>query len=304
MRARIRMTLAVMLIFIATAVILDNIRDKHHDPFMIKLLISSDHTYLDLPLEDYLLGVVLAEMPASFEFEALKAQAVCARTFTLKRYFSANSHEGEATICDDIGHCQAYITTDAYLKRYPDNDWAVDKIRQAVKETRGEVITLDGQLIEPVYHSTCGGHTESSQMVWGHEHCYLQGVPCLWDSRSPYYRKVLNMSIEDFQRILNLDTQTSPIPRQLKLTKNGTVALIAWGKNVMNGQQVRQALKLPSPRFTIAVNGDTVAITTMGSGHGVGLCQYGANGLAKQGKNYREILHYYYQDITLYRVHY
>ncbi len=304
MRKRIGLMLAVLLILIAAVVLLDGRQDRPQGKFMIRLLLSADRSTLDISLEDYLIGVVLAEMPASFELEALKAQAVCARTYTLKKYFSASSHEGEADICDDIRHCQAFVTPADYLKLYPENQWAVDKVKRAVMDTRGEVITLAGQLIEPVYHSTCGGHTESSQVVWGTEHCYLQGVPCLWDSSSPYYRKVANMSVEEFRKNLNLDAKTPPIPGELESTENGTVAQIAWGKIVMSGQQVRQALALPSAKFTIAVNGDQVAVTTRGNGHGVGLCQYGTNGQAKQGRNYQEILHYYYQDITLYRVEY
>ncbi|MGI6551241.1 MAG: stage II sporulation protein D [Syntrophomonadales bacterium] len=301
---RFGLILVALSILIGVIVVIETKPGKWQDELMISLLLSADRTTQDISLEDYLVGVVLAEMPASFEFEALKAQAVCARTYTLKKYFSTSGHEGEATICDNPKHCQAFVTPEDYLKRYPDNKWAVNKVIRAVMDTRGEVITLNGQLIEPVYHSTCGGHTESSQTVWGHEHCYLQGVPCLWDSSSPYYRKVLNIPIEEFQRNLNLDPATPPIPRKLESNENGTVAQIAWGKTIMNGQQVRRALDLPSAKFTIDIDGDEVAVTTMGNGHGVGLCQYGANGLAKEGKNYQMILHYYYQDIALYRVDY
>lgn len=304
MKKRSGLIIGMLLVLVVVTLMLSLKREKPQGDFLIRLLITSNRSVLDIPLEDYLVGVVLAEMPASFEFEALKAQAVCARTFTLKKHFSATSHETEASICDDIRHCQAFITTTAYLIRYPDHEWAVDKVRQAVLATRGEVITIEGQLVEPVYHSTCGGHTESSQTVWGHDHCYLQGVPCLWDSGSPYHRKVLNMSITEFRESLNLNPESSIIPQQMQSTENGTVAQIAWGKKIMTGQQVRQALKLPSARFTIALEGDTVAVTTTGNGHGVGLCQYGAHGMAKQGKNYQEILHYYYQAITLYKVQY
>lgn len=295
----------VLLVILATVIIIIDILQKtSQGELMIRLVQTADRSIVDLPIEEYLVGVVLAEMPASFELEALKAQAVCARTYTLKKHFSNTGHEQKASVCDDINHCQAYVTTAAYLKRHADNKWAIHKVRRAVLATRGEVITFQGELVEPVYHSTCGGHTESSQTVWGHEHSHLQGVPCLWDSGSPHYRKTLNVSSEEFQRLLNLGPETPLIPQRLESSANGAIEKIAWGNNLMNGQEVRQALKLPSAKFTIAVNDETVAITTMGNGHGVGLCQYGANGLAKQGKDYQQILHYYYQGINLYRVHY
>ena len=296
--------MTVLLILAAITVIISMLQRSFQGELMIRLLLTCERAVVDLPMEDYLVGVVLAEMPASFESEALKAQAVCARTYTLKKHFSNTGHELHASICDDISHCQAYIAPSTYLKRHPDNKWAIKKVQQAVLATRGEVITLEGELVEPVYHSTCGGHTESSHTVWGNEHGYLQGVSCLWDRSSPYYRKTLNISREAFQRALNLDPQTPLIPRRQQATENGTVKEIAWGNTIMNGQQVRQALKLPSAKFAIAVTDETVAITTMGNGHGVGLCQYGANGLAQRGKNYRQILHHYYQGISLYKVSY
>jgi stage II sporulation protein D len=271
---------------------------------MIRLLQTGERTIIDLPIEEYLVGVVLAEMPAGFELEALKAQAVCARTYTLKRHFRHTGHEQEASVCDDINHCQAYVAPAAYLERYPDNEWAVQKVRRAVLATRGVVITLRGELVEPVYHSTCGGHTEDSSAVWGYRHDYLQGVPCLWDSGSPHYCNTLNISMAEFQRLLGLDQKKPLVIGWVESTKNGTVEKIAWGNTIMSGHQVRQALKLPSAKFNITVNDETVAVTTVGSGHGVGLCQYGANGLAEEGKNYRQILHHYYQGITLYRVRY
>lgn len=296
--------LVLLLILAAVIVITDTFQKISQGELMIRLMRTADRSIVDLPIEEYLVGVVLAEMPAGFELEALKAQAVCARTYTLNKHFSNTGHEQKACVCDDINHCQAYVTPAAYLKRHPDNKWAIHKIRHAVLATRGEVITSKGKLVEPVYHSTCGGHTESSQTVWGHKHSHLQGVPCLWDSGSPHYRKTLNVSKEEFQSLLNLGPETPLSPQRLESSASGTIEKIAWGDNLMNGQEVRQALKLPSAKFTIAVNDKTVAITTTGNGHGVGLCQYGANGLAKQGKDYQQILHYYFQGINLYRVHY
>ncbi|NLW43990.1 MAG: stage II sporulation protein D [Syntrophomonadaceae bacterium] len=303
LRRRITLVLTALLVLAAAALVAETLRKADSEP-VIRLLISAEGSVVELPLEEYLVGVVLAEMPASFNFEALKAQAVCARTYTLNRLFSPSGHNQPAEVCDDINHCQAYTTPAAYLESHPENEWAVQKVRQAVAVTRGEVITVDGELIEPVYHSTCGGHTEDSQAVWGYEHDYLQGVPCLWDGDSPHYRKTLNISIEEFRRLLGLDSKI-PLPTaRVESTANGTVEKIAWGDNKLTGYQVRRALNLPSAKFTLTFGEETVAVTTVGSGHGVGLCQYGANGLAEEGKDYRQILHHYYRGITLYRVSY
>ncbi len=297
-----RMGIIIAVLVFLTVILLPG-RNSEAD-FMIKLFLCESQSTIDIPLDDYVVGVVLAEMPGSFEIEALKAQAICARTYTLNKHFSASGHKSEAAVCDNFRHCQDFITPSDYLDCHPDCEWVVTKVQQAVEATRGEVITLDGELIEPVYHSTCGGHTESSQIVWGYDYCYLQGVPCPWDSESPYHCKVQNISIMEFRKALNLLPGCSVIPQRMRSTENGTVAQIVWGQLNMTGQEVREALKLPSARFSIDMEGDNVVVTTSGNGHGVGLCQYGANGMAERGKNYQQILHYYYQGITLYKVQY
>ncbi|NLB17702.1 MAG: stage II sporulation protein D [Syntrophomonadaceae bacterium] len=268
----------------------------------IKLLLTEESVTVSLPFEEYVTGVVLAEMPASFEIEALKAQAVCARTFIMRRYFSPANHLDHANICDDIGHCQAYISIKDYLAAHPECKWAVDRVKQAVTETRGQVITFQGQLIEPVYHSTCGGHTENSLSVWGNDHPYLRGVKCHWDSKSPYYHQEILMSLSKFRQLLSMREGVSACPQEINTTENGTVSTIAWSNIKTTGQKVRQALRLPSARFTIAESKGLVTITTSGYGHGVGLCQYGSNGMASNGYSYQEILHYYYQGIKLYLI--
>ncbi|NLV17329.1 MAG: stage II sporulation protein D [Syntrophomonadaceae bacterium] len=269
---------------------------------MIKLFLTERSETVNLPLEEYVTGVVLAEMPASFETEALKAQAVCARTYTLRRYFNPADHHDQANICDDIGHCQAYISEEDYLSAHPQCYWAVDRVKRAVQATRGQVITFGGQLIDPVYHSTCGGHTENSLSVWGNDYPYLKGVKCYWDNKSPYYHRKTIMSLSKFRQLLNLREGMPARPQEIIKTENGTVSTIAWSNIKTTGAKVRQALQLPSARFTIDESNDVVTITTSGYGHGVGLCQYGSNGMALNGYSYREILHYYYQGVKLYLI--
>ena len=132
LRRRITLVLTALLVLAAAALVAETLRKADSEP-VIRLLISAEGSVVELPLEEYLVGVVLAEMPASFNFEALKAQAVCARTYTLNRLFSPSGHNQPAEVCDDINHCQAYIAPAAYLTCYPDNRWAVQKVRKAVR---------------------------------------------------------------------------------------------------------------------------------------------------------------------------
>lgn len=276
-------------------------RPHYYESPPIKVFMKKDRKVQTIALEDYLVGVVLAEMPASFNNEALKAQAVCARTYTIRRCYSASQHPGMAAVCDDSLHCQAYIDPNSLVLN---RAWAEKKVRRAVQATRGQVITYQGELIDPVYHSTCGGHTESSQDVWGNRCPYLQGVQCLWDRSSRYYRKVFKVDKNVFCDRLKLEPGDDPIPSMLERSENGMVKRIGWKNKSMTGTKFRELLGLPSARFTIFCRNGQVIINTIGYGHGVGMCQYGADGLAEEGKSYLEILHYYYKGVTICQIQY
>lgn len=260
-----------------------------------------------LDLEEYLVGVVAAEMPASFGLEALKAQAVIARTYTLHRlrcFGGAGCDRGPepADICSDSTHCQAWIDL-AENELWPaeEREDNLARIRQAVRETAGEVVLYQGHPIEAVYHSTCGGQTEASHAVWsGGPVPYLQSISCPYCTASPHYRQEIIIPYEQFAAALQ---QELPLPvageAELPLelveeTPGGRVGLLKVNEALFAGKEVRRLLDLPSAAFTWEASGTGLVFHTRGSGHGVGLCQYGAAGAAAGGKTYRQIIAFYY----------
>lgn len=278
---------------------------------VIKMLDSATGKVIELPLETYLAGVLAAEMPAEFEEEALKAQALAARTYAAKRmtaYGAApNPLHPEAEVCNNPAHCQAWISTDEMKSRwgkfrYP---YYFYKIRRAVTATRGQVLTYEGRLIDPVYHGSCGGRgTENAGEVWGRDVPYLRGVACKWEEDNPKNRAEQKMELAEVRRRLAALPGTRSADGAanisgLSKTPAGRLKEVKLGERVLAGKDFRQALGLSSTLVSWQVAGDTVYFKTLGKGHGVGLCQYGANGMAKAAKNYREILAHYYTGVTI-----
>lgn len=284
---------------------------------VVRLFLADRDEYVTMDLEEYLVGVVMAEMPASFGLEALKAQAVISRTYTLHRLRSLGgsgcSNAAEtADICSDSTHCQAWVDPEVTaVQWWPDDEIEQYKarIRQAVRETEGEVVVYQGRLIEAVYHSACGGQTEASHAVWGGGRLpYLQSMPCEYCHHSPYgYREML-VSFEQFIDALG---QELPLPvataedlplEVLEYTPGGRVGTFRVNETVFEGKEVRNLLGLPSTAFEWELIPDGLLFSTRGHGHGVGLCQYGADGMAAAGKTYRLIISYYYPgtDIAVY----
>ncbi|MGE5396337.1 MAG: stage II sporulation protein D [Chitinophagales bacterium] len=276
--------------------------DQSVEP-QIKLTITKTGEVRTIPLEEYLVGVVLAEMPASFEPEALKAQAVCARSYALRKYFAKETHSDQVAVCDLPEHCQAYVDWKnvPFRKKYT---WKIDKVEKAVKQTKGEVLTYNGELIEPSYHSTCGGFTEDSKNVWGSKRQYLQAAYCPWDKDSPYYTKKAIYSNADIEKALGLSILKKPNIEIVALTDSGHVKTMVIQDKPVSGLYFRKQLHLPSSQFTISEKNDCIVITTHGYGHGVGMCQYGANGAAKKGYTYKQVLYHYYHSIQIYRIKY
>ncbi|MFZ5597545.1 MAG: stage II sporulation protein D [Bacillota bacterium] len=265
---------------------------------------------IDLPVEDYVAGVVAAEMPAEFPVEALKAQAVAARTYIMKRQSGGGVlnpvHPG-ADVCDDPTHYQAWISREEMKKK-----WGAIKYYQyylkiltAVHSTAGEVITYNGQLIDPVYHSSCGGRgTVDSGDVWRFQEPYLKGVPCPYDAdQEPV--TVTTFTPEEFKKATGEDvaaevsTGGANFFEVVEKTSGDFPKTVRIGKNEFSSTAVREMLGLRSARFDISVEQGVVKVTTVGKGHGVGMCQYGACGMARQGKNYREILKHYYTGVDI-----
>ncbi len=279
---------------------------------IIKVYFPEQQKTVEMRLEVYLKGVVAAEMPAEFELEALKAQAVAARTYAVKNMTafggSGLAEQPGADVSINYKQSQAWLNEEALKKRWGSNYvkfW--DKVSQAVEETSGEVATYNGEFIQAVYHSTSGEKTASAKEVWGFDYPYLQSVPCTWDQRSPRYYGKKEFSFAQVEQLLGPETQvvaamqnnSSGAMAILNTTESGRVGQIRIGSKVLSGADVREKLDLRSNNFNVELKDNKVVVNTIGYGHGVGLCQYGANGMAKEGMDYRQIITKYYTGVAL-----
>jgi len=257
-------------------------------------LLTEDGSRETHGLEAYLTGVVLAEMPAFFETEALKAQAVAARTYAWKARTTGGKH-GNSALCADPGCCQAYLTEERYLAMGGTPE-GLEKVRSAVLATAGQVLTYGGELIEATYFSCSGGSTEDAAAVWGTDYPYLQAVPSPGEEDAVHYTDTLTLSAEAFQSALGRQLTGSPEAwfGSPTYTEGGGVAELSICQEVYSGTQLRQLLGLKSTAFSIAAGDGTVTITTSGYGHRVGMSQYGADAMALQGSTYAQILSHYY----------
>ena len=252
-------------------------------------------------LNEYLVGVLLAEMPASFSSHALKAQTVAARTFTLKTCRS--SVHGHA-ICTDSTCCQAWM--DPQQAEIPQE--AREKVRLAISETDGVVMTYQGKLIDAVYFSCSGGKTENAADVWGGEVAYLQSVESPGEEIAVHYTDTVSVSIAAFGEIVLLnqplaDLSGSPSDwiAETVHTEGGGVDCIEIGGRVFDGTEIRAMFGLRSTAFavSVSVSEETVVFETSGFGHRVGMSQYGAEAMARAGAEYSEILLHYYSGVML-----
>lgn len=238
-------------------------------------------------LEAYVEGVVAAEMPVSFPEEALKAQAVAARTYQLRQQQAAGTEE----VLYDVG--QAYLSQEEQKERWGEN-YAVyaAKIHRAVQETAGEIMVYDGEPILAAFHAQSAGRTEAAENVWAEALPYLRSVDSSSDADAPQYETEVVFSEKELKK--RLGTADLQI---LSRTAAGYVSEVQAGEKVLTGREVREALGLRSSSFTIKRTAEGILFTTHGYGHGAGMSQYGAAALAKEGKNYHEILRHYYTDV-------
>ena len=266
--------------------------DAENREIMIRIL--KDDEVFDQSVEDYVCSVLLAEMPASFESEALKAQAVATRTYTLRKIAGAQKHS-DADVCTDPGCCQAYKSMLEI-----DNVDIVEKIRSAVKDTEGEVLIYDGALIDATYFSSSGGRTESAIAVWGKDVPYLQAKDSPEEADTKYYRDQISFEEQELLHQLGFtDTVQSFTYKDITFTDGNGVDTVNICGKTFTGLQLRNLLRLRSTAFDIEIQGDTVIFVTRGYGHRVGMSQYGAQSMAKQGRNHQQILSYYYPNTEL-----
>lgn len=247
-------------------------------------------------LEEYVVGVVAAEMPAAFPLEALKAQAVAARTYQIQQQKAADSTE----ILYDVG--QAYCTIEEQKAKWGES-YTVhsEKVRQAVRETAGEIMVYDGEPILAAFHAQSGGKTEDAENVWSSALPYLKSVDSAEDKNAPNHKTTVQLPVKEVLSALCGETSDMDIVI-LSRTEAGTVAEVQAGKTILTGREVRERLGLRSANFTVSREGNTFLFTTYGYGHGAGMSQYGASFLAEQGKSYREILKHYYTGIAFQKI--
>lgn len=252
-----------------------------------------DGSILNLTLENYLIGVLGAEMPATFNLEALKAQAVVARTYTLKSISTGK-------VLTDNESTQSY-KSDLELKQLWGNSYETyyNKIKMAVLETEGEYLTYNNNYIEAVYHSTSNGKTEDASSVWGNYFPYLVSVSSIYDESNPTFLYEKKISYEEISTKLNITVNNNSELIVLSYTNGDRVGSISINGKIYSGVLFRNLLGLRSATFDFSKEPDGIKFTTKGYGHGVGMSQYGANGLAKNGYSYKDILKHYYPGVNI-----
>lgn len=263
-------------------------------PHLIQVLTQNGTVEMDL--EEYLVGVLLCEIPESFDQEAKKAQAVVARTYTLRTVTHKDKHPFDA-VCTSPDCCQGYVSAEAYTGSRA----GVESARRAVSDTEGLVLTYDRALIDATYFSCSGGMTEDAVAVWGADVPYLKAVSSPGEEQATHYTDTVIFSSEGFQEALGLKLQGKPgyWLGEVTYTAGGGVDTMVIGGKSYQGTELRKALGLRSTAFTMTAAGDSVIITTKGFGHRVGMSQYGAEAMAVNGSGYEEILKHYYQGTSL-----
>lgn len=260
-------------------------------------VMKSDGTVSQMDLEDYVCRVVLGEMPASFEVEALKAQAVAARTYTL-RCIGGSKHP-EGAVCTSHKCCQAYCEPEGYI-RNGGTLANVEKVFDAVHETEAEVLYYNEKLIMATYFSSAGGTTEDAREVWGSVFPYLTVVTSP-EADNKFNGESVTFTAKEFQSLLGVTLKGKPGSwfGAATYTVGGGVDQIRIGGKLYSGVELRSKLGLRSTDFTVTTTDTAVTFTTNGYGHRVGMSQYGADAMAAAGSDYKEILYHYYTGATL-----
>lgn len=260
-----------------------------------------------VPLETYVLGVVTAEMPLDFEPAALEAQAMAARTYIVRRLL-ADNRDGvpgrRALVTDQVTH-QAYLSREEIAKMQESNPQGLNKAEAAVDHTRDLIIAYEGEPIEALFFSASNGYTENSEEVFPNKVPYLRSVPSPWDEESRHSSaETVTMPLKEFYRKLNVEaipviSRGKSSIRVLEWTQGRRVKLLNVGSKSITGEEARTRLGLRSASFEVHVADGEVAITTRGNGHGVGMSQWGAEGMAKAGRSAEEIVEHYYSGARI-----
>lgn len=275
----------------------------------VPVYLSKQQRTEKIPLENYVRGVVAAEMPIEFEAEALKAQALAARTYIVRKMVERDFSDvptQEAWVTDTVQH-QAYYTIEQLQEKWGGDKFGENfaKLNRAVEETKGLILTYQGQPINATFFSTSNGYTENSEDYWRDYIPYLRSVTSPWDKKlSPRFSETVTISYREMLRKLGFNAGDSAnIVGQpltvLERTEGNRIKKARVGNKIFSGREIREKLNLHSSQFMMSRKGNDVEITTIGYGHGVGMSQWGANGMAKEGKNAEQIVKYYYSGIEI-----
>lgn len=256
----------------------------------------------DVPLEEYLVGVVASEMNADFELEALKAQALAARTYIVKQMLSEEKLGVPAgsDVTDTVNH-QVYKSDQELKQQWGiEYKWRVEKIRRAVEETSGQILTYEGIPINATFFSTSNGLTENAEEIWPNELPYLVSVESPWDTKSPKFKAQKVFAVSQFEQKLGVKVPDGKtIGKVTKRTAGNRVGKVEINGKTLTGREVREKLGLNSTDFNWERKGEQIIVNTQGYGHGVGMSQYGANGMATEGKTYDQIAAHYYKGAEI-----
>lgn len=290
----------------------DSSGSRHYDSVTIQLtqpvperinlrmkLRLPDGTVQEMDMDQYLVGVILGELPANFEAEAKRAQAVAARTFARKATLTGGKH-GDGSVCTDAGCCQAYCPEEEYLARGGEAE-AVRQAEDAVLATSGYVLTYGGTLIEATYFSCSGGRTEDAVAVWGTDYPYLRATSSPGEENAVRYTETTYFTKQELEDRLGitLNGDYNYWLGNITYTAGNGVDTILIGKKTFTGIQLRSLLSLRSTAFTMSADRGGITVVTRGFGHRVGMSQYGADAMAASGSTWQEILQHYYPGTTL-----
>lgn len=271
-------------------------------PLDVPVYRSQSKEIENIALEEYVIGVVASEMPADFEKEALKAQALAARTYITKQLMKEQAISApKGSVVTDTQMHQVYKNDEELKKIWgKDYTWKLAKITEAVAATQGKILTYDNQPIEALFFSTSNGYTENSEDYWQEPIPYLKSVESMWDEKSPKFYDKKVIPLQKFQKTLGVTIKNNgSVGKITELTPGKRVATVEVGGKEFSGKDVREKLGLKSSDFTWELKGDSVVIETKGFGHGVGMSQYGANFMAEDGKAYADIVSYYYKGAAI-----
>lgn len=295
---------SLIIILIPTVVVNIFIKDEeikfeYHENMVIRVK-RSDGNIEKMPFEDYIVGILAGEMPVSFHSEALKAQAVAARTYAMKKM--ALNVNNDYDVVDTVAN-QVYLDIN-YLKNTWQDNYVnnINILKKAVLETYGEYLEYKGEVIEAFFFSTSTGKTENSEDIFGTYLPYLRSVESTWDEISPVYEEKNYYTLKEFYEALDLKFSTELNITVKKTTSTGRVKEILINNKKFTGSDIATLLNLRSSFFEIIQDNNTVIINTKGYGHGVGMSQYGAEAMSVNGYTYEQILKYYYQGVEIKKI--